>query len=288
MYCLWIGGKKIDTLEQLKKNFDFNSVEIYCYGGGLAPWLRLCGEDRLAERVEEIDFSADVEEQLSDIFDVPVPKAEKTYANSEVTLCNAPSIKNISSFTPSELSDSFSVSAVSPNSFSADSSSFGSHSFGNSSFAASSFIRSSFAATEVGAYSFSNSLKTGSGITFITSFLLTSFEFFNTSFTASSFHEYEFEFETSGSFSRSSFYNSLSSFNKTYKSFSLSSSFSSPSGSSFSVSTSFSKATEEENSNESKKTSPEPDYSLLSHEEKLMLNINACPLNQFGYGLHLI
>lgn len=74
MYCLWFGNQKIHDLKQLKNNFDFDAAEMYLLGGGLSRWLRQCGENEIANRVENVDLFGDIQKQLAEIFSVKLPQ----------------------------------------------------------------------------------------------------------------------------------------------------------------------------------------------------------------------
>lgn len=268
MYSLWIGGKKIYSLEQLKDNFDLTSVELYYCGGGLARWLRLCGEADIADKIEKIDTSFDISEQLAEIFGQPKP-IKKTQSNSSADV-SAPK-------EPVEASSSFSFEVPKQeNSFRIGG---GLNSFSPELIPFSSFEMSS----SFGGSSFTWTLfYTGSGASFsleAASLLTTSFNFFSTSFMTSSFHQYEYEFETGGSFS------GLGSFKL--------GSFSFASGSFTSSAGSFNTTELEPEACGSDRLISESvnnkaEAPLPSPREKILQNFLACPLNRFGYGLHLI
>lgn len=287
IYSLWIGGKRVYSLKQLMNSFDLSSVEVYYYGGGLVRWLRLCGANEIADRVEKIDPALDPSEQLAEIFGQPMPK--KTTVPDIASYPSAP-IKDegisassfsskaldasavsfsesavLSSFSGNDVTDSFSVSQT------LSASSFEVSSFGGSSFGASLIYISSAAALNA-----SFVLETSS-------FSLTSFNMFATSFAASSFHEYEYEFETGGSFNSGSF--TLGSFNSYAGSFT--GTLGSFNAGSFSSADIAPKETES-GSFTSAGDDTAQEAPQLSPKEKVLQNISACPLNRFGYGLHLI
>lgn len=292
MYCLWIGGKKVYGLKELKDNFDFGSVEVYCLGGGLSRWLRLCGESETAERVDKIDLSRDLSEQLAEIFDQPSPiknplsdtscscfnsKISREGSVSSFSENNA--LSDNGSFSVGEKTDSFNLEHFSPSSY--EISSFGVSSFEEKSVYSGSSI----------ALNTSFSLESSSFAAASFNFLTTSFSLISTSFMSSSFHEYEYEFEAGGSFSALGGSYSLGSFGAYI-------------GGSFSV-TSFvgsAGSFKTESPSSGTDTSYEPDADKLnrlnadgettspplSPKEKILQNIASCPLNRFGYGIHLI
>lgn len=260
MYCLWLNGKKVYDLQQLKASYDAEAVALYCLGGGLSRWLRDCGESEAAEKVEQIDLSQSIPAQLAAIFGVDPPKTEEQPYRPAKASAAPISAPNGSFALPSSLTPD---APLSPSSF-------------GSSFDTSSFNTSSF--------TFSN--MTTSFLT--TSFFTTSFgyeheyEYESGSFTASSFSLYLSSFFTetaflTGSFSLGSF--TLGSFSTEYASFPISGSFS-PILSSFSP-----------KSAEAASTTPAPapeKEPSLTPQQKFELNLSSNPLNRYGYGIHLI
>lgn len=306
MYCLWIGGKKVYDLKQLKENFDFDSVEIYCLGGGLVRWLRQCGETEAAEKVEKIDPSSNLREQLAEIFDQPDP-IKKSFSDT-APVCITPEISRgkLSSFAANDvLSDGGSFAAAEKtDSFNFELSTPSSHeisSFGGSSFEAATVFSGSGAAlstsfpletSSYNLFSTSYNLFSNSFNLFSTSFNLfsTSFSLITTSFVTSSFHEYECEFESGSSFAFSGGSYSLGSFGAYISGSFADTSFAGAAGSfkaeniSSAVTSDRSDAGEPDGeSADSVETAPP-----LSPSEKILQNITACPLNRFGYGIHLI
>ena len=289
MYCLWIGGKKVNDLKQLKANFDLDSVEIYCLGGGLARWLRQCGEIEIAEKIEKIDTQSDLSERLAKIFDqpyivkhspvdhpsscIPAEKSEKKFTSS-FAANNIPSEGG--SFTAGE----------NIGSFGAESSSYELTSFGGSSFE-STLRYSGSASVPVGSLAFEySSFVTNSFNLLSTSFNLftASFNYSSTSFMTSSFHEYEYEYEAGGSFSAFSGSYSLGSFRAYMGSFTDTSFVNTVSSYKESILSGVHRSEgSEEAVSEIKEEIPQ-----LSPHEKVLKNIAACPLNRFGYGIHLI
>ncbi|MCM1054609.1 MAG: hypothetical protein NC394_03715 [Bacteroides sp.] len=274
MYCLWIGARKIYNLKQLKRHFDFDVVEMYLLGGGLSRWLRQCNEAETADAVDKIDLSEDISKQLSEVFSVKLPKGRSN------TPVNAPEssrsqAENNSSlpfaadkFGSFDLKSSFSAPSE-IGSFNAEWGSFGSKlgSFGGQigSFASASFNLNFYIGSfETSSFNLSGAGSFGSGAIY-GSFVSNSFRFY----------EYEYEYNTSfslGSFSAGSFTleaSAPSSFDT--GSFGINSiDRSAPCSGSEYV------------------PCPAPASAQLSAEEKIKLNISYCPLNRFGYGLHLI
>lgn len=292
MYCLWIGGKKVYDLKQLKENFDYDSVEIYCLGGGLARWLRQCGEVETAEKIEEINPSSDLSEQLAEIFDQPNPIKKLSFYTDSA--CITPEIskgKLSSSFAASDVlsdngsfatdrkADSFHLDFSFPSSYEISS-------FGGSSFEAATVYTGSSAALST-----SFSLESSSFAATSFSFISTSFNFITTSFLTSSFHEFEYEFETGGSFAVLGGSYSLGSFGAYISGSFANTSFISTTSNFKAENTSSGVLTYGE-SNADKIDRENADSEItapqLSPSEKILQNITACPLNRFGYGIHLI
>ena len=259
MYCLWLNGKKVYTLQQLRASFDAEAVGLYCLGGGLVRWLRDCGEQDIAEKVEQIDLSQSVSRQLADIFGVDLPET-----GEQICLPEAAPVQAVPA-----AGDSFTA----PLSF-----------FPDTSFAPSSF----FTSFDTTSFNFSAAYTSF----FTTSFLTTSFggeykyEYESGSFAASSFSLYLSSFSAETAFSAGSFI--LGSF--TFGSFTLGSfafgSFSPGYGSFPLVLSSFSPKSLEAPSaaDLTLKNDPAP----LTPRQKFELNLSSNPLNRYGYGIHLI
>lgn len=302
MYCLWFGNQKIHDLNQLKNNFDFDAAEMYLLGGGLSRWLRQCGENEIAARVENIDLTEDISRQLAEIFSVKLPANRKsiTALSKEI---NAIPVKKIAVLFPSlgrELYES-EKSGVNP-----DFGSFNSASAMNSNISAGSFEieidsfnRKQTGSLETNADSFSFTLgsfeKTVSS--FGSEYFSSSFSLLAGSFELSSFNNF-FGFESGlgsglgfgvGSFASGSF--NLSEYEYEYESSFNISSF----GSGSFVSGSFSNSkgintanTDTEFKGENINQAHHADIAKLSAEEKIQFNITLCPLNRFGYGINLV
>lgn len=284
MYCLWISGKQVYNLKQLKENFDLDSVEIYYSGGGLVRWLRLCGEDETADKVEKIDTSSDLSERLAEIFGQPKP--EKKALTDKAFFDYIPksgggfdtsfSANNVQvgggSFEIGITSDSFNYKSSLP--------------LSNETTSFKGLLPISAGSSQAVLSSFSP--KSSSFFLNYTSFLTTSFNLGLSSFRSSSFHEYEYEFETGGSFNTASGSFFLGSFGVYNGSFAVTSfrntSFNiekSSSGTAVFVENGKDCPDYESSGNETDTEEPSPN-------EKILQNIIACPLNRFGYGLHLI
>lgn len=280
VYCLWLGVHKIYNLKQLKRHFDFDAVEMYLLGGGLSRWLRQCNESEIADRVEKIDLLGDISKQLSDIFSVKLPKGRRNMPlPSEAPNPPAAAGAEAAAFSSSPLGfkEASAVSFPSPtSSFSASAGSYtpeaasetSSFKFGEGSFAP---LNGSFALSSFNVGSFETmSLSLG-----LTSFLYGSFA--SGSFN---YHEYEYEYAFRSSFGFGSF--ALGSFN--------SGSFNSGS---FGVNYNSTAHTKTYGitggrTEENKENACGVRIAALPTEEKIRLNFSACPLNRFGYGIHLI
>ena len=258
MYCLWLNGNKVYTLQQLRASYDAGAVELYCLGGGLVRWLKDCGEQETAEKVEHIDLSGSISRQLAEIFGVEIPeKPEQEYHPAAAkTPVSAPtgSFFLQTSFSKTLFTTSFDTTSFA---FSA----------AYTSFFTTSFLTPSFS----GGYEYEHEYETGS-------------------FTANSFSLYLSSFSTEAAFSTGSFsFGSgsftLGSFTSEYGSFT-------PDTTSFRLTlSSFSPKSAEAVPEADKSTpapTPEQEQPPLTPQQKFELNISSCPLNRYGYGLHLI
>lgn len=281
VYCLWFGNNKIYDLQQLVKCFDFDAAEMYFLGGGLSRWLRQCGENELAAQVDLIDITGDISAQLAKVFDIPLPEGR-----SNVIRDNTPA--------PTSYADGF---------FAAGSfvplRNDGSLNTGSFEFTSGSFSSETLGALPSSFQNVSGSFETGSFRNILGSFDTTSFGFetlvsqssFNniyTSFLTTSFklHQYEYEFSnsfalTTTSFNTTSF--NISRYQSSYElgSFNIGSFIA---GSFGMISSEALPAAKEAVLYSETKT----DFTVLTAEEKIILNITSCSLNRYGYGLHLI
>ena len=255
MYCLWLNGKKVYTLQQLRASFDAEAVGLYCLGGGLARWLKDCGEQAAAEKVEQIDLSKNVSRQLAEIFGVDLPETPemKEQPYDPVTPAQAPDFTAGGSFgiPPTSLPETGSFET----SFSTSSFNFSNQ---YTSFFTTSFLTTSFAA------SYGHEYEYESG-----SFTTSSFSLYQSSFSAeTAYSAGSFEFG-SGSFELSSFAFEHGSFTLGSGSFPLTLSSFSP------------------NSTETAPMSA-ADPTPITPQQKFELNLSSCPLNRYGYGIHLV
>lgn len=78
-------GVQVRTLEELRENFDLESVLGYFENGKLATWLKDRYYDDIAEHIESLDVkSSDFNRQLCDILGI-----EYEYTGDEVNLENS-------------------------------------------------------------------------------------------------------------------------------------------------------------------------------------------------------
>lgn len=287
MFSLLFAKGKINSFEQLKDNFDLEAVRLYYLGGSLIGWLEMCGKLGIAERVRNIDTNKDIDIQLAEIFGQPIPikvdieraqkfadvkKSVSAFILSDNPLKYAVSV-NQCSFIQNHLQQDF-TEEKKTDSFSPHDSSFftlnGSFEYNSGSFkyGAGSFSHEYESEYEKNSFAFEHSSFSA---------MASSYTFSNTSFflktTSFSFKETSFFFNQ-GSFVTTSFQNKhiLSSFPMS----SFTSSFSS---------SSLTSCYDEVLNNYSNKNSEEMSK---SPEEKIYENLSYCPLNRFGYGIHLI
>lgn len=69
-WYLWMRGKKIYNIRQLRENFDTAMLTGYLLGGSLKKWLSDLGEYSIAGRLDDIDLSGDIGRQLEFAFGV--------------------------------------------------------------------------------------------------------------------------------------------------------------------------------------------------------------------------
>ena len=263
MYCLWLNGNKVYTLQQLRSYYDAEAVELYCLGGGLARWLKDCGEQETAEKVEHIDLSQSISRQLAEIFGVVIPeKEEQEYKPAPAQSLPHPSSGSFSlpsSFLDTSLSSSFDTSSFALSNV-------------YTSFFTTSFLTTSFTGGYEHEYEYESS-----------SFVANSFSLYSGSFSAeTAFLTGSFAFDTT-SFSLGSFTSEYGSFSFEYSSFT-------PSSASFHLTLSSFSPKSAEAASGPAQTAPAPDQEQppLTPQQKFELNISSCPLNRYGYGLHLI
>jgi len=297
LYCLWFGNKKIHDLDQLKNNLDFEAAEIYLLGGGLSRWLRQCGENETAARVEKIDIHGDTTKQLSDIFSVKLPqnKNNTTALSKKIKALPAKKISVLFpssdyKFTETENTGnnpkygSFELKSVlaSNKEVNSETGSFklnniSSYEINESSFG---FVSGSF------------EIKTGS---FALNYFSSSFSLVSGSFRMSSFNSlFGFSSGSRSSFGFNSF--AFGSFNLSEYEYEYSSSFNISSfesgsfgGNSFLNSANVNVTVPYVHyKSKNKKQENQAHITQLSPEEKIKLNIALCPLNRFGYGINLV
>ena len=247
MYCLWLNGKKIYTLQQLRASFDADAVALYCLGGGLSRWLKDCGEQDTAQKVEQIDLSRSISRQLAEIFDVDLPETEEQ--EYYPATAETPSVTTAGT----SFASSFSDTALSLGSFPT---SFNTASFAFSN-AYTSFFTTSFLTTSFGSHEYEYEIG---------SFTTNSFSLYLSSFSAETAY-------SAGSFAFGSFI--FGSFTTEYSSFPMESASFNLALNSFSPTAAFEQASEQE-------------PAFLTPQQKFVLNLSSCPLNRFGYGIHLI
>lgn len=76
-WSLLMGEARVFDIRQLREHFDTALITGYLLGGTLERWLAEAGETEILSRIKEIDYSADLGEQLEFIFGVrPEKKTE--------------------------------------------------------------------------------------------------------------------------------------------------------------------------------------------------------------------
>ena len=69
-WYLWLGGRKIFNIRQLRENFDTALLTGYFLGGSLTKWLSDLGEYSILKRLSTIDLNGDIGNQLEFAFGV--------------------------------------------------------------------------------------------------------------------------------------------------------------------------------------------------------------------------
>lgn len=73
-WYLWLNGKKIFNIRELRENFDTAVLSGYFLGGSLMKWLSDLGEYSLLKRLSSIDLENDIGTQLEFAFGVSPDK----------------------------------------------------------------------------------------------------------------------------------------------------------------------------------------------------------------------
>ncbi len=73
-WYLWLNGKRIFNIRELRENFDTPVISGYFLGGSLMKWLSDAGEYNLVKRLATIDINDDIGKQLEFAFGVSPDK----------------------------------------------------------------------------------------------------------------------------------------------------------------------------------------------------------------------
>ncbi len=73
-WYLWLNGKKIFNIRELRENFDTPVIAGYFLGGSLMKWLSDAGEYSLVKRLATVDINEDIGKQLEFAFGVSPDK----------------------------------------------------------------------------------------------------------------------------------------------------------------------------------------------------------------------
>ena len=66
--CLWLNRVKVRSAEDIKNNFDPASLRGYLLGGSLIRWLSANGGTEAAKKLQETEYSADINARLEYAF----------------------------------------------------------------------------------------------------------------------------------------------------------------------------------------------------------------------------
>lgn len=289
MFNLLFKDKKISSFKQFIDNFDLEAVKMYYLGGSLVCWLELCGKSEIAELLKSVDPKKDIDEQLAAVFGQPLPKKidfEKKFSVQTVK-------NSITSFVLSENPKEYACFKNTYSSFSAFDSSFSAE---NGSYKAPS---GAFNETKISFLHSLSSFFNGFGGSFINA--VGSFGGLYGSFMSqkgfTNIGSYVYS-ETSFTFGSGSFNNNLNLSSNTSSSFNYNvSSFNNSSFefSSYKFPTSFISSGESSLMPDSLSAADsaalqdiKETFPPKTPEEKIIENLSYCPLNRFGYGIHLI
>ena len=87
-WYLWLNGRKIFNIRELRENFDTAVLSGYFLGGSLMKWLSDLGEHSIMKRLSAIDMNGDIGMQLEFAFGVSPDK--KTEHGTEIRPENPP------------------------------------------------------------------------------------------------------------------------------------------------------------------------------------------------------
>ena len=89
-WYLWLNGKKVRNIRELRENFDTAVLIGYFRGGSLLKWLSDLGEYDIVKRLSETDINGDIGLQLQYAFGVRdnsyTGEPSREYRNTEVTV----------------------------------------------------------------------------------------------------------------------------------------------------------------------------------------------------------
>lgn len=291
-WYLWLNGRKIYNIRELRENFDTAVLSGYFLGGSLMKWLSDLGEHSIMKRLSSVDMNEDIGTQLEFAFGVspdkksdsraeirpenpprelPV-KASELGVNEAAVFCSS-FYGGISSFSPFAES-SFSAYSEAVSSFGAVSSFYGSAENSFYGFAENSFYSFAGTASSFGINSSYAAFVSGQAVNMIQS----SGSSFRKLFGASGSFEY-FLF-TGGSFSHL--------LTGSYKGFYAGSYMLSLLGGSFAFSSgmygSFAGLFAE---GSFYITAGGVTVTAVEYRRTL-INLSSCPLNAYGYGINLV
>ena len=96
-WYLWLNGRKVRNIRELRDNFDTEVLIGYFLGGSLMKWLSDIGEYSIIKRLSEIDMNSDIGVQLQYAFGVRdnnyVADPAREYRNIEVTVSADTAVK---------------------------------------------------------------------------------------------------------------------------------------------------------------------------------------------------
>ncbi len=254
-YCLWLFEKKAYTLKDVTDNFDTDSLSAYFLAGSLVRWLKNIGEDEIADLVGRINRKGDIARQLRRCFGLE---------NSEIK-ADFPVPDYAFEYHPFDFSCQGCGETAPRTQYGSFSSNHGSYpgSFGSYRSA----VSSAYGSNITGSYLTSGLLFGGYGSGYSNIFLAGgSFSAFFSSGAAGSFTIGSFGYGFGFGYGRGSGSISYGSLTGSY---SYGRPFGRTASGSFIIDLAGTQITEEE-------------------YKRTMINLSSCPMNERGYGIHLI
>ena len=149
--CLWFNRCRISDAAEIAENFDIAALRGYFLGGRLVEWLREHGGEAFADKLEKLDpASADLDARLSRVFGKEPPNHREVFCGIPAAEKKARNPENTGSFAGSGAAGSFSLGSGYAGSFAAGSGRFGSFFYGSGYYG--SFLSGSYSGSGSGSF----------------------------------------------------------------------------------------------------------------------------------------